>query len=348
MTLVETLNEVAGHRDMRRLRLEERIPESTKRKMERKFLIRPSKHIERHQRRTKERRNKIKQRPRSHLKPAVHLLQFLRVISSVRDLSGFVETMAHLDGLTMAQVRRAMLNYRWEVGEETFPTEVQLHVQKILDDLSQWHHQLDSTSAEDSPALIELARSRAQRGYALLTDQYDDDDEINDSISGGFASARDVSQRTPKKETVNNITENLDETDVFSEFLDSSLMLPFHVPIILNGDTALVDETWPGAALSPSIPEEVMKKLDVNDRETTETTQSKIGTSPSGQRKSIGANARGSVLSLFGWKNPTSPISVGRSRSPSSPLRNITNAADFGFEFSEGADDFGEHEYRNS
>lgn len=73
-----------------------------------------------------------------HLKHVIHLTHFLQAISSVEDLTGFIETMRSLDGFTLSQARLAMQNYKYEVGEESFPEEVEFYVQNCIEGVVQF------------------------------------------------------------------------------------------------------------------------------------------------------------------------------------------------------------------
>ncbi|KAI8804160.1 hypothetical protein BJ742DRAFT_776460 [Cladochytrium replicatum] len=257
----------------------------------------------------------------NHIKPFIHLLQFLQVISSVRDLAAFVETMARLDGITMAQVRLAMAFialFRWEVDEETFPEEVQLYVQQVLEDLVRWHN-----SNGDTIAGIEGSDDTLQR-------------------------QQQTSSSVPSVGNLSRESSSSDEIDAFSELLDPNPLFSFHVPVILNGD-ALVDETWPGAALSPVIPEEIMKKLDRKADDEDDATNERALSPTSATKPPPPKSNRSTVLGIFGWKAAPPPPVVAvtaRSRSPSSPLRNITNASDFSPELMD-EHTFGDTVYQN-
>ncbi|RKP00791.1 hypothetical protein CXG81DRAFT_12818, partial [Caulochytrium protostelioides] len=54
---------------------------------------------------------------RNYLRPAVHLTSFLQVCSSLEDVAAFHATRASLTTLTLVQFRKAIENYKYEVGE---------------------------------------------------------------------------------------------------------------------------------------------------------------------------------------------------------------------------------------
>eukprot|EP00842_Homolaphlyctis_polyrhiza_P006052 jgi/Hompol1/6448/HPOL_001713-RA len=68
-----------------------------------------------------------------HIRPTMQLTQFLQVISTVDSLEAFHSLRKSLDALTIPQCHKAMQNYRYEVGEASFPTEVEAYLQKQID-----------------------------------------------------------------------------------------------------------------------------------------------------------------------------------------------------------------------
>ena len=72
-----------------------------------------------------------------HFKPIQQLTQFVQVISSVVDKNSFMETIAAFSDLTLFQMRMAMLNYRYEVGEKNIADSVFSYVENYVLQLKQ-------------------------------------------------------------------------------------------------------------------------------------------------------------------------------------------------------------------
>lgn len=70
-----------------------------------------------------------------YLQPVIQLTLLLQAVTSLRSLSVFLETMRSFTSLSTLQVHSAMFNYKYEVGEESFPMEVEKHVQLVVDNL---------------------------------------------------------------------------------------------------------------------------------------------------------------------------------------------------------------------
>ncbi|KAI8852293.1 hypothetical protein BC829DRAFT_440739 [Chytridium lagenaria] len=70
-----------------------------------------------------------------HLKPTLQICQFLQVATSLQDLGELLETMAGLDAITIPQIGRTMVGYRYEIGEPSFPEEVEAYVMKVGEDI---------------------------------------------------------------------------------------------------------------------------------------------------------------------------------------------------------------------
>jgi DIL domain len=64
------------------------------------------------------------------------LLKLLQMATTIKDLNGFQECINSLGSLTLPQLHQAMKNYRFEVGEPSFPTEIQSFVQDELDKMN--------------------------------------------------------------------------------------------------------------------------------------------------------------------------------------------------------------------
>ncbi|KAI9499194.1 hypothetical protein BDB00DRAFT_795783 [Zychaea mexicana] len=70
----------------------------------------------------------------SYFNPLVQLLQLLQCVSQLNELMLFVNTMKTFDVLNPLQIKRCVLNYRYEVSEPRLPDEVNHYVMQIAED----------------------------------------------------------------------------------------------------------------------------------------------------------------------------------------------------------------------
>ncbi|KAJ3268263.1 hypothetical protein HK104_005420, partial [Borealophlyctis nickersoniae] len=70
-----------------------------------------------------------------HLRPTLHLLQFLQILTSIPDLPSFLTTLKSCDAITMPQVRAACTSYRYEVGEPSVSGEVEDYILGVCEEM---------------------------------------------------------------------------------------------------------------------------------------------------------------------------------------------------------------------
>lgn len=70
----------------------------------------------------------------SYFNPLVQLLQLLQCVSQLNELELFVNTIKQFDLLNPLQIKRCVLNYRYEVSEPRLPDEIDKYVMQIARD----------------------------------------------------------------------------------------------------------------------------------------------------------------------------------------------------------------------
>ncbi|KAJ3124952.1 hypothetical protein HK098_000724 [Nowakowskiella sp. JEL0407] len=204
------------------------------------------------------------------LKPVVQLLQFLQVITSERDVVGFAETMKSLDSFTFPMAKRAMVGYRYEVGEESLPSEVEDYVRHMVECLT-------IVQRDKIEAKTRMTEESRKQSSELLKAR-----KVKRSGNGSAGLRGLVHKRTVSLDlSAEEVAAEVDEVDALEELLDPTVLLPFQVPVLVGGGEdggSVADETWPGGALVPTISEDVMKLLDkrTETHETQETSEEPV------------------------------------------------------------------------
>ncbi|KAG2224986.1 hypothetical protein INT45_000107 [Circinella minor] len=99
----------------------------------------------------------------SYFNPLVQLLQLLQCVSQLNELMLFVNTIKTFDVLNPLQIKRCVLNYRYEVSETRLPDEINQYVMQIADDTvrQQLQHQQMQQSRLSCDARRDSSSSRS-------------------------------------------------------------------------------------------------------------------------------------------------------------------------------------------
>ncbi|KAJ3089302.1 hypothetical protein HK102_006718 [Quaeritorhiza haematococci] len=202
-----------------------------------------------------------------YLRSVIHLTQFLQVISSVQDLGGFLETMSSLEALTLPQVHKAMETYKYEVGEASFPEEVEAYVQKVIEDLARQQEDRLLGRPEDEDPSAAIAKRASMDALQKLEDakrQAAATTGGNQKTANGDSGAKNGPLSPSSASTTSSDEDDEAEPDdLLSDMIDPQFKLPFHIPTLSGGRE---DEGWTGTQQTPFIPDDVMKMLDNNFR----------------------------------------------------------------------------------
>ncbi|KAJ3110572.1 hypothetical protein HDU96_006469 [Phlyctochytrium bullatum] len=122
------------------------------------------------------------------LRPALQICQFLHVATSLQDLGELLETLATLDCVTVVQAGRAMSGYRYEVGESSFPEEIEAYVLKVAEDL--FRARKRTSTAEPAPgspgAALSPRSPRAASSPVTPTSPRGWEETAEDDVGGGW------------------------------------------------------------------------------------------------------------------------------------------------------------------
>jgi hypothetical protein len=78
--------------------------------------------------------NKLPNHLLDYLNPTIQLLQLLQCVSQLQDLMDFINTSKSFDLLNTSQVKRCVVNYRYEVNESRIPEEIEKYAMQCCQD----------------------------------------------------------------------------------------------------------------------------------------------------------------------------------------------------------------------
>ncbi|KAI9316184.1 hypothetical protein BX666DRAFT_214314 [Dichotomocladium elegans] len=221
----------------------------------------------------------------TYLDPTNQLLQMLQCLTQLQDLDSFKLTVQSFDALNSLQLKRCVINYRYEVNEERLPDEVEKYVIQLAEETKRFKRcrsaTVNSTTSttsmvrSQSNASLQRARSRRESMSSLMG-------SLMSSVSMTPAAAVQAQLPSPpaekedlRSEEGHYVVNEEDEDDGAEEDLketrDTKFMLPFSVPTtahMVSVRSWAVDHGKREERLvSPVIPAEWMDRLDnVNAR----------------------------------------------------------------------------------
>lgn len=195
----------------------------------------------------------------SYLDPSIQLLQLLQCLSQLDTVDSFQSTIKGFDSINPLQIRRCVMNYRYETNEQRLPEEIEKLVNQTVDDAMRLKQARQSRSFErrrkSLPAQQALRRSLSGRG--------DNSSSFMGSILTTITPASPViaADEQSQSEEDDDDDEEVEDKEV-NETKDSRFMLPFFVPTTAQ---LSVTSTKDQVLINPVIPEEWMEKLDKSD-----------------------------------------------------------------------------------
>ncbi|KAI8340687.1 hypothetical protein BC941DRAFT_467856 [Chlamydoabsidia padenii] len=234
----------------------------------------------------------------SYLNPTTQLLQLLQCLTQLTDLVSFINTVKSFDVLNALQVKRCVVNYRYEVNEPRLPEEIEKYAMQLAEDTVR-HRQARHQTKNTEPS-IPIQRQRhssmsLSRSHSISMQR--SESRRRDSMShlvGSFMSSMGIStsldsapqqpkqsldelplspvdMKSTKNEDEANDNDNDDDDDKeIKETKDSKFMLPFSVPTSTTGQQQQQQQQQhlkhehfvKERLLVPIIPEDWMKILD--------------------------------------------------------------------------------------
>ncbi|KAG1046295.1 hypothetical protein G6F43_011142 [Rhizopus delemar] len=86
----------------------------------------------------------------SHLVPVIQMVQLLQCVSQLTDLVDFIHTIKSFDLLNPIQIKRLIVQYRYEVNERRVPEEIEKYTMQIAEDTIKQYVQEKKTSRNNS------------------------------------------------------------------------------------------------------------------------------------------------------------------------------------------------------
>lgn len=221
----------------------------------------------------------------AYFNPVVQLVQLLQCVSQLQDLMDFISTTKSFDLLNPMQIKRLVLNYRYEVSEPKLKEEVEKYTMQIAEDTIKSIQSEQQQLMERSGSIENQSRPNSISSLGSLLQ----------SISQQKNNRKSRLSVQSGSDTDSIYTENENEDNHYvSEKKDSKYMLPFSLPTTTNmmhsgwhhqkpeqaqqnGSMSLSDNIYfelktrlsaerernaRESSVIPSIPEEWLEKLD--------------------------------------------------------------------------------------
>lgn len=164
----------------------------------------------------------------AYFNPVVQLVQLLQCVSQLQDLMDFISTTKSFDLLNPMQVKRLVLNYRYEVSETRLKEEVEKYTMQIAEDTIksiQTEQQLQFIERSSSLENQSRPNSISSLGSLLQSISQQKNNNNNRKSRQSVQSGSD---------TDSIYTENDEDNHYVTEKKDSKYMLPFSLPTTTN------------------------------------------------------------------------------------------------------------------
>lgn len=177
----------------------------------------------------------------AYFNPVVQLVQLLQCVSQLTDLMDFISTVKSFDLLNPMQVKRLILNYRYEVNEPRLPEEIEKYTMQIAEDTLkslQLEEQRLTKSSMDSFRSVQQTSSRPNSISSLGSLLYSSMSQKRITTINNRNNR--LSIQSPLDDDACSIMSiNEDDTTTASrewlvEKRDSKYMLPFSLPTTTN------------------------------------------------------------------------------------------------------------------
>lgn len=213
----------------------------------------------------------------SYLNPTTQLLQLLQCLSQLDDMESFMSTVEKFDALNSLQIKRCVVNYRYEVNERRLPEEIEKYViqtaantvrlkQSRKSKSKSYEHARKSAPpmARAQSVSMRRERSRPESMSSLVGSIMS---SVGMSTSTSLPLTVPCAPTTEESSKVKNSAEEECEPEIESthETKDPKFMLPFSVPttahmVYISGWAP--DDSKREKVVVPIIPEEWMERLD--------------------------------------------------------------------------------------
>ncbi|KAI9487660.1 MAG: DIL domain-containing protein [Benjaminiella poitrasii] len=180
----------------------------------------------------------------AYFKPVIQLVQLLQCVSQLTELIDFISTVKTFDLLNPMQVRRLVLNYRYEVSESRLPEEIEKYTMQMAEDTLR---NMQAERQDERKASVELSgitnsRPSSVSSLGSLLIHSMSQQQKHTMMLSSQAQDRWSTQSIDyhDEDTVSYMGSNNEDMDDIvgrewvSEKRDSKYMLPFSLPTITN------------------------------------------------------------------------------------------------------------------
>lgn len=202
----------------------------------------------------------------SYFNPVIQLMQLLQCLSQLPDLIDFISTMKSFDLLNSMQVKRLVLNYRYEVNEQKLPEEIEKYTMQLAE---------DTLKSMSSGGLVVEEEVSARNSSNSRPNSISSLGSLLQSIQHQKPQQQQGSTSRVSLQSVESTT-NKDDIVLIGEKRDSKYMLPFSLPTTTNmihysPSTPINKPVTENMSLSDTIYFELKNKLsakrEINARE---------------------------------------------------------------------------------
>lgn len=209
----------------------------------------------------------------SYLNPSIQLVQLLQCVSQLDTPASFQSTVKMFDTINPLQIKRCVMNYRYETNEQRIPEEIEKLVNSTVDETIRLKQARQSRSFErrrkSIPVSQQLRRSLSNRGSEIMGSIFNIVEEkpaINVEVEV-------VNKNKEQEKSEEEEEEEEEYKEEINETKDSRFMLPFFVPTTAQLSHAGGWSQKERVLLIPVIPEDWMDKLDNSDKTTSSSAQ---------------------------------------------------------------------------
>ncbi|KAI8642030.1 hypothetical protein BD408DRAFT_443855 [Parasitella parasitica] len=205
----------------------------------------------------------------SYLNPSIQLVQLLQCVSQLDTPDSFQSTVQMFDSINPLQIKRCVMNYRYETNEQRIPEEIEKLVNAAADETMRLKQARQSRSFErrrrSLPVGQQLRRSLSNRGSEIITSIFNIVEE-----KPVLPTEEEIDNKKKQQEKEEQDEQDEQEDDEYKEEInetkDSRFMLPFFVPTTAQLSHAGGWSQKERILMIPVVPEDWMDKLDNSDK----------------------------------------------------------------------------------
>ncbi|CAO3615836.1 unnamed protein product [Cunninghamella echinulata] len=141
----------------------------------------------------------------SYLTPTTQLLQLLQCLTQLTDLVSFINAVKEFDVLNALQVKRCVVNYRYEVNEPRLPEEVEKYAMQLAEDTVRHQQAKQKEIASSNQQQLKRHTSMSMsRSHSISLQRSNSRRESMSHLMGTFMSSMGISTSTSESTTITN------------------------------------------------------------------------------------------------------------------------------------------------